>query len=253
MAAKVDVLAEKQAKQKKLLIVLAVVLAGALAFQLPKLLGGSSEPPAAAPAAPADTTGATASSTTGTTAAPVDLTAAGNGVTAKAGVTQLASFSLFETKDPFVQGIVVKTAEAATTPAGKPADGAAKPGTSGGVTGGGGTPSTPAAPGFATISVNGVDEPIAVKGTFPQEDPLFVLVGLKPKLAKIGIAGGTLDEGKAATLRLGKKLTLVNNATGARYTLELHYVGTEPEQIEGFTSGEAAPPEGAAAETTPAP
>lgn len=252
MAAKVDVLAEKQAKQKKLLIVLAVVLAGALAFQLPKLLGGSSEPPAAAPAASADTTGATASSTTGTTPAPVDLTAAGNGVTAKAGVTQLASFSLFETKDPFVQGIVVKTTDGATTPAGKPVDGATKPGASGGVTGGG-TPSTPAAPGFATISVNGVDEPIAVKGTFPQEDPLFVLVGLKPKLAKIGIAGGTLDEGKAATLRLGKKLTLVNNATGARYTLELHYVGTEPEQIEGFTSGETATSEGGAAETTPAP
>ena len=51
MAAKntADLKAAKEAKQKKLLIVLGVVLLGLMAFQLPKLMGGGSEP-AAAPA-----------------------------------------------------------------------------------------------------------------------------------------------------------------------------------------------------------
>lgn len=239
MAAKIDVLAAKQAKQKKFLIVLGVVLAAAVAFQAPKLLGGS-DTPTATPTTSIDGTGGTASSTTVTGTPPVDLSAAGNGVGAKAGVSQLASFSLFDTKDPFVQGIVVKTATAGGSTGAK----SGTPGAAGGSTpgaGGGGTV-TPAEPtlAFATISINGVSEPVTVKGAFPQDDPTFVLASLKPKLAKIGIAGGTLDDGKAARLALGKKLTLVNNATGARYTLELLYVGSEPEQIAGFTSADAA-------------
>ena len=58
------------------------------------------------------------------------------------------------------------------------------------------------------------------------------------KQAKIGVAGGSFDDGQAVTLQFGKKLTLVNTATGVRYVLKLVYTGAEPETIAGFTTPE---------------
>ena len=65
MAAKntADLKAAKEAKQKKLLIVLGVVLLGLMAFQLPKLMGGGSEP-AAAPATTTPVAGGPAAAAT---------------------------------------------------------------------------------------------------------------------------------------------------------------------------------------------
>ena len=54
-ATKIDPQVAKDAKQKKILIAMSVVLVALLAWQLPKLMGGGSTP-AAAPAAPATTT-----------------------------------------------------------------------------------------------------------------------------------------------------------------------------------------------------
>ena len=88
-----------------------------------------------------------------------------------------------------------------------------------------------------------------VKQKFPESDPLFVLRSLTKKQAKIGVAGGSFDDGQAVTLQFGKKVTLVNTATGVRYQLKLVYTGTAPETIEGFTTGQGAP---AAAGTTAA-
>ena len=86
------------------------------------------------------------------------------------------------------------------------------------------------------------DEPqqLQLKQKFPEADPTFVLVSLKKKQAKIGVAGGTFGDGKNLTLVLGQTLTLVNTATGVRYELKLVYTGSAPEQIESFTTGEAA-------------
>ena len=75
-----------------------------------------------------------------------------------------------------------------------------------------------------------------VKGTFPTPEPLFVLRSLTKKQAKISVAGGSFDGGKPVTLKLGKKVTLVNTATGVRYVLKLVYTGAQPEVIEGFTT-----------------
>ena len=254
MAPKVDPLIAKQAKQKKLLIVLGVVLAGAVAFQAPKLLGGDK---AAVPA----------TETTATPAAVLPGRVAVSPTTPKPGVTQLASFSLFAAKDPFVAKIAPASQDA---PAGSaaPAAGTSVPGaapqsgggvsTSGGGSVGGGTvvtvkPTLPK-PAFATIAVNGVAEPLALKDAFPEEDELFVLAGAKRKGVEIGVVGGSLAKGKTAKLALGKKLTLVNTATGARYTLELLYVGSEPEQVQGFTSeAEEAAAAAAAAQAQNAP
>ena len=64
-----------------------------------------------------------------------------------------------------------------------------------------------------------------MKQLFPEQEDLFVLVSLKGKTAKIAVSGGAFTDGQTITLKLGKNLTLVNTATGARYALKLLYVG----------------------------
>jgi hypothetical protein len=83
--------------------------------------------------------------------------------------------------------------------------------------------------------MNGQAHALMVKDAFPKADPLFVLVSLKAKIAKIGVAGGSFQSGKTIPLKLGKQVTLVNDATGARYVLKLVYAGVGPEKTESFT------------------
>lgn len=244
-ATKIDPVAAKQAKQKKLLIVLSVVLVAVMAIQLPRIMGGSK--PAAAAAGATGATGAAgvapvAPAATPPPAAPAKLTI--GEVSAKPGKAQLASFSLFAAKDPFVPKI--KDAAAAgglsAGATGVPAGGSSgipAPGSGVGIgiggtggTGGGGTPA--ASLSFVTLAINGETQSVQVKGLFPLEDPLFRLVAVSAKSVKIGIAGGKLTRGKAVSLRLGKKLTLVNTATGARYVIQLLYVGAAPERTATF-------------------
>jgi hypothetical protein len=87
----------------------------------------------------------------------------------------------------------------------------------------------------ATIWVNGTDEAVDVKDKFPKADPTFVLLSLKPKVAQIGVVGGGFTGGQTIALKMGQPLTLVNTATGARYTLKLLYSGSGPEQVQQFT------------------
>jgi hypothetical protein len=236
----------------------AVVLALLLAIQLPKLLGGGSE--TAAPT----TTGAvpTSSGTTGTpgtTGGAVNASGSGAvlagvkivpGVVVAPGEGQLASFSLFQHRDPFVQ--LVKESAAAGSQDGEPVGAGGVKVSNGGGAGGpkagaggggvivsGGTPGTVAGPSqltTATIWVNGSDESVDVKKKFPKTDPTFVLLSLKPKAAQIGVVGGAFTGGGAITLKMGQSLTLVNTATGARYTLRLLYAGSQPEQVQQFST-----------------
>jgi hypothetical protein len=230
----------------------AVVLALLLAIQLPKLLGGGSE------AAPTTTDALPTSGTTGTpdtTGGSVNVSGSGAvlagvkivpGATVAPGEGQLASFSLFRNRDPFLQ--VVKDTGAAGSQDGEPVGvkvsgggGAGGPKASnGGAIVSGGTPGTVAGGQSelttATIWVNGSDESVAVKKKFPKTDPTFVLLSLKAKAAQIGVAGGAFTGGGAITLKMGQSLTLVNTATGARYTLRLLYTGAQPEQVQQFTT-----------------
>jgi hypothetical protein len=245
-----DVKAAKDAKQKKILIVLGVVLLGLMAFQLPKLMGGGSEP-AAAPATPVagDPAAVSVPGAVTPSAAPVDLTAAAKGSRATAGEAQLASFSLFEAKDPFVQKIIEKTA-ATNTPAGADAGkGAAAGSGAGGITVGGAEKPPAIVYAFATLSVNGESEPVQLKSEFPVDDPMFVVAVIGKGLIKVGIAGGKLTSGKLATIKLGKSLTLVNDATGARYVIQLLYTGEAAEATAAFS---ATPADGAPTATPPA-
>ena len=134
MAAK-NPAAAKAAKQKKMLIVLGVLMVAVAAFQVPKLMGGSSS--TAAPETTAATDGSVAPVTpvagapVAAAAAPADLlpsevdktapTAMLGGVEitggklVRASQGQLASFSLFKPKDPFKPGVVEKSLDADAT------------------------------------------------------------------------------------------------------------------------------------------
>jgi hypothetical protein len=54
-------------------------------------------------------------------------------------------------------------------------------------------------------------------------------------VAQIGVVGGGFTGGQTIALKMGQPLTLVNTATGARYTLKLLYSGSGPEQVQQFT------------------
>jgi len=76
-----------------------------------------------------------------------------------------------------------------------------------------GTPAAPAGHKIAlpflsaVISVNGVKEGVNIKVDFPADAPLFHLVSLTKKTAKISVSGGSLANGsQTLTLRRTKPL-----------------------------------------------
>jgi hypothetical protein len=254
MAKRVDPLKAKEAKQKKIAIGGAVLLLALLAYQGPKTLKMLQGPqPVAAPASstPATTTPGTAPAPGAATggeapAAPApELSAvADSDLSPDAAEGQLATFERFASKDPFAQ----QADEAPAAPArvsapkdgtekepidtendAKPADGDAA--TDGGFTSGGSQPDAPELAAATSIAVNGVAEEVAVEGSFPKDEPTFVLVKVAKdgKSVEIGIAGGEYaNGGETITLGLGKKLTLQNTADGSRYELELLTIQGQP-------------------------
>jgi hypothetical protein len=231
MAKKFDAKA-KAKRQKIILAVLGVVFLGVLAWQVPSVLKMmNKKPPAAATtpppaAAPAPALGTPVTPVSGT---PVSATTPGGGLTdsdpaAQAASGQLVTFDRFASKDPFQQQALLpdSTPTAATETSVEPPTGSStstsstKP-----------PPPPPApAPTTAQIAVNGSSETVAKGGTFPQSDPVFVLLSVSKTTAKVAISGGSLASGGATvTLKRGKKLTLENTVDGARYVLLLVSTG----------------------------
>jgi hypothetical protein len=211
-----DARAAKERKQKIFVAVGGVLLLALLAFQLPKLLGGS-ESSSAAPAAETTTVGGETTPGAQTpTATPVALVDTDRPLVLGPG--QLRSFTVFTRKDPFVQQIVSPTptagAAGATQSEAKDPSKAFNVGTT--------------AAAVTIISVNGARQALVPGATFPSADPIFVLVAEQPdaKSVVIGIAGGEYANGARTTkLQVGKPLVLVNTTTGARYRLVLVAVG----------------------------
>ena len=223
--ATVDARAAKERKQKIFVVVGGVLLLAMMAFQLPKLLGGSS-----ASATPATETTAVGDPASTAAAAPtstqtsVALRDTDRPLAIVPG--KLGSFTLFSKKNPFVQQAVTPPPSA---------------GSAGSV--GGGVPGKPETPvpseGFTVggtpvaavtvISVNGGRQALVPGAVFPASDPVFVLVAEQSgaRTVVIGIAGGGYESGaKTTKLRVGKPLVLVNTTTGARYRLVLVAVGS---------------------------
>src|SRR4051812_32952408 len=178
-----ELAAAKAKKQKTILIVGGVLLLAVAAFQGPKLLKHGSTPDAA-PAATSVATGTTATATPTSTggAALIPVAAAvpkgsasiagvalPNATAVKVTTSQLASFTLFEAKDPFVQQEGGETGtdaqpqgEASSSASGQPgstdSSGSAGTTSTGGSSSSGSTEgSAPAAPApvtYATITFN---------------------------------------------------------------------------------------------------
>lgn len=189
--------AQKDAKQKKLLIILIVPFIALLAWQGPKtfkaLQGGS--PPAPTSAVPATPT---TSVPTGTPILPGTGSDQG-GVLPDSDPQpdrldgQLLSFSRFSGRDPFA-------------PVGSSSSGQSAAG--------------------ATIEVNGTSEDVRVDDSFPASDPTFKLVSVTETAAVIGLVSGSFSNGDdTITINVGETLTLAAD-DGARYTIKIVSVAT---------------------------
>lgn len=251
---RIDPLKAKEAKQKKIAIGGMAILCLLLVIQGPKtlkMLKGPEPTPAAAPApatpaAPAPGAAVPAPGAAAPATDAVDLAlVADSDASPVAGEGQLVTFEHFASKDPFVPQAVVKPPPPApAAPEGEAERDPESPGDGSKPVDGGFTPSrapddgsaapAPAAPALArltSISINGAAEDVDVEGSFPAEQPTFVLVSLAKdgKSVEIGIAGGTYaDGGETIELKLGKPLTLQNTADGTRYELELRAVAGFP-------------------------
>jgi hypothetical protein len=187
--------AAKEAKQKKLLILLIVPFIALLAWQGPKtykaLMGGS-PPPESTPLPLPATTPA------GTSPLPGQPTQAGELPDTDPQPTlldgQLLSFSRFSGRDPFINRV--------------PDDG-----------------STSATAG-ATIEVNGESEDVGINDPFPASDPTFKLVSITDTAANIGLVSGSFSNGSdTITIAVGETLVLAAD-DGARYAIKIVSVAT---------------------------
>lgn len=218
--------AARERKQKIFVLVGGVLLLAMLAFQLPRLLGGSEDPTAAA--APVEGT-----SQPGQPGVATSVVLAGTSGGRPAVPGKLWSFGVFKKKNPFVQLVV--TDDTPTGAAAQAENGEKKAGAGGGDSKGFSLGDKPAAPAVTIVSVNGARQTLEPGATFPASDPVFVLVAEQPgaKSVVIGVVGGAYSGGSRTTkLTVGKPLTLVNTTTGAKYKVKLVSVGSgdEPEQ-----------------------
>jgi hypothetical protein len=163
---------------------------------------------------------------------------------------QLRTFSTFATKDPFKQQVSAASAATAASPSASapastpaptptatpvparppaqaPTPPSPRPATAASARPTKAKPArakptkTRVAP-IALIVVNGKGQLVQPKDVFPKSSKVFKLVSLKGNVARIGVVGGSYANGEATMeLRVGKKLTLLNTATGDRYVLKL--------------------------------
>ncbi len=246
----VDPLKEKQKKQKIIAAVLGVLFLGVLAFQVPRVMKQlhPKPPPMRAASTTTSTPGGTPSLAAPTLAGaeqPAASSSGSAGSLASSGAPvgqegQLASFSLFASKDPFAQQLSEDDVTSTGSSGSGGSGGSGSSGSSGGSGSSGSGSSGPAtsgnapAPGSGVISVNGTLYEVSVGTDFPQASttdptvvPPFHLISLTAHSAKISIVGGSYANGAGAvTLKENKPVTLMNTADGTRYKLVLKPQGT---------------------------
>jgi len=249
---KIDPIKQREKRARIIAAIGGVLLLAVAGYEIPSVMNASkgAAPPASSSVPlthtttlPTATPGSSSANSGGAAPAPknseglVDPNAA-----PPSSATQLVSFSMFDTKDPFRPQVTTTASATASTPTSTTGTsttpttttqlGTVVPPSGGSPTGqttttpaGGGTSTTttttPSGP-TATIAVNGVRSTIAAQGTFPSSAPVFRLVSFTSDSAQISIVGGSYASGDAAlTLKLGQPVTLENTTDGKRYTLEL--------------------------------
>jgi hypothetical protein len=202
-----DLQRQKEAKQKKMLLVLAPVLLALLAWQGPKTVkaftGGEAAPP---PPVPVATTtppvpGGTATSAAPAAGAPAGLPETEEPYEALDG--QLISFSRFDGRDPFDQSYAPATAA--------PSDSS-----------GGGADTSAEAPNTADVEVNGAGETVSIGEAFPASDPTFELISISGQTAMIGLVSGSFSNGaETIAIEVGETLVLVADPDQTRYAIKI--------------------------------
>jgi len=200
-------------RRKKLLLVgLMVVFAGLLVLQLPKLLS-SSESTSTAPAASSTVSPAV----TGSSGAPAVASAPA------ASSARVRAIRRMPAKDPFVPLIRENAAGASTAPA-PAAPVVSRPRIRRAVRAAVPTRVTPTPrravaravkPTAAVIVANGRRQVVGIREAFKVGEATLRLVAVGPKTMRFKVAGSN----RAITVRKGHRVTLVNQATGVRYSV----------------------------------
>jgi hypothetical protein len=212
----------KEAKQKKLLVILLIPFLGLAVWQGPKMynqLFSSSAPPPTPvetptnpTAAPPPTASPDAEEGEAAGAFPGDELPA-------SGVAKLISFSRFTGRSPFPLH-----SERVGTP-----DGSGGTGGTGGSGGSGGSGGGGGSVGdddenlsSATFEVNGATEIVSRGEEFPSVDPVFTLVAITEQGVTIGVVQGMFENGESTMdIALGERVVLVAAPQTTQYTVEL--------------------------------
>jgi hypothetical protein len=246
----------RDARAKKLLLVMVPVLIALVAWQGPKVLNQvrGEAPAEAAPAAPANEASSgtevpgTDPAATPSEAAPAAEESADGAALPVANQQalpdtdeppspdegQLIYFSRFDARDPFVQLVDPEDAGPTEEPSvSTPTTGSSTPppstppssDTTGGTGGDTGTVDDGGDDTAATevkISVNGKVNTLVVGDTFPDNDAAFSVVSISGDSVDIGLASGSFATGQQTiTLKVGEPVTLISQPDGARFTLKL--------------------------------
>ncbi len=260
--------AQKAAKQKKILLILAPVMLIAVAIQVPRLLGGGEEEAASTETTLTDTAGATSTAPdeagnapepsgepqpagtppadAGSSPVVVEPAALGTSSSTRLSevpdsdplppvdVTELISFSTFVGDDPFVQQVEPEQeSEPESEPAAEPDSG--EPGSEGGEPG--------VITALAILEINGEQEVVAVAASFPADDPAFELIAIKgSESIEFGLAEGSFSSGiDSLDLEAGKSITLISQPDGFRYTFRLVSIAGDAGAIETAPAPPAEP------------
>jgi hypothetical protein len=184
----------KEAKQKKLLLLLLPLFLGLVAWQGPKMYKALFAQPApeATPAATTPTPTVPGAPTT----APAAPLAGGLGDSEPlptAGSHQLLSFSRFTARNPFI------------------APGGGAPPASG----------TSQLTNTAVIEVNGQSQEVVYGAAFPTADPVFRLANVTESGVEVGLASGSFDDGRdTVAIAIGEQVQLVGD-DGTSYTVRV--------------------------------
>jgi hypothetical protein len=196
-----DLAKAKEAKQKKLLLVLLPFFLILVAWQGPKMyksLFSQAPPPEATPAAttPTATTPATPAAPGTAATAPATGSLADSEPLPSAARDQLLSLSRFTSRNPFIP-------PPGTTPS--PSEGG----------------SGDQLVNVAMIEVNGQSEEVVYGATFPSSEPVFRLAGISEGGVQVGLAEGTFESGdQTVHIAVGEQVQLVAD-DGATYSVRL--------------------------------
>jgi hypothetical protein len=189
-----DMQKAKEAKQKKLLLILLPFFLVLVVWQGPKMYKSlfAQSAPEATPAATTPSSTVPGTPTTAPEASPGGALSDSEPLpTARS--DQLLSFSRFTARNPFV------------------APGGAAPPPSG----------ASQLTNTAVIEVNGQSEEVVYGATFPTADPVFRLANVTESGIEVGLASGTFDDGRqTAAIAIGEQVQLVGD-DGTSYTVRL--------------------------------